>query len=213
MSHTASPLTRAFEIRLCFSLPIPTPLPPASKHLWLQSTFSLRSSPSRDTTNMAEVVGAVASGLAVAEVGLKVGGTVWKLKQLWQQVHNVPETIQDLMKQIEIMDPVLCDHENRFGLPSAGQLQQLPTHNSPQAILSAENCRKALDNLRSLVEDLDEAIESQKRTRRTVARMRVVLKKDTIKGFQERLGRLLLETALPSEEICFLYVQGQYPSV
>ncbi|KAG8161642.1 hypothetical protein KVR01_008629 [Diaporthe batatas] len=136
---------------------------------------------------MAEVLGAVASGLAVAEVGLKVGGTVWKLKKLWQQVHEVPETIQDLMKQIEIMDPVLCDFETNFGVQNAS----LTTQNTPQSMLSAKYCRQAFNDLRGLIEELDGAIQAEKKARRTLAKMRVVLKKDVIKGLGERLDRAM----------------------
>lgn len=140
---------------------------------------------------MAEILGAVASGLAVAEVGLKVGGTVWKLRRLWQQVHEVPETIQDLMRQIEMMDPILSDHEANLGIQSTTLPRQLPAYSAAPAIQSAVYCREALSNLRRLVDDLDGAVESEKRSRRTVARMRVVLKKDTIKGFQDRLERAM----------------------
>lgn len=145
----------------------------------------------KTTTNMAEVLGAVASGLAVAETGLKVGGTLWKLRKLWQQVHEVPETVQALMRQIELMDPVLSDHETNFDVKSVAIRQRSSTPNNSQALMSAEYCRKALNDLQSLVEDLDGAIESEKRIRRTFAKMKVVLKKDTIKEFQERLDRAL----------------------
>lgn len=140
---------------------------------------------------MAEVLGAVASGLAVAEVGLKVGGTVWKLKSLWQQVHEVPETMQDLMKQIEMMDPILSDYETNLGVQSASLINHSPTRHDSPTNLSAAYGREALNNLRRLVEDLGEAIESEKRRRRTLAKMRVMLKNDTIKRFQERLERAI----------------------
>lgn len=143
---------------------------------------------------MAEMLGAVASGLAVAEVGLKVGGTVWKLKRLWQQVHEVPQTIKDLMRQIEIMDPVLASHETNLDVQNADLLENLPTRHGSPTTLSAAYCREALNDLRLLVEDLDCAIKAQTRSKRTFARVgvarsrvEVVLKKDTIKGFQDRL--------------------------
>lgn len=140
---------------------------------------------------MAEILGAVASGLAVAEVGLKVGGTVWRLKKLWQEVHQVPATIQDMMRQVEMMDPILSDHETTLGNQSIALSSQLPTLNTVPAISSAAYCREALIDLRRLVDDLDGAVESEKRSRRTVARMRVVLKRDTIKGFQDRLEKAI----------------------
>ncbi|KAG6365528.1 hypothetical protein INS49_007139 [Diaporthe citri] len=140
---------------------------------------------------MAEILGAVASGLGVAEVGLKVGGTVWKLKKLWHEVHEVPATIQDLMRQIEMMDPILSDHETNLGIQSTALPIPLPTHIGAPTPQTAAYCRDALNALRRLMEDLDGAVESEKRSRRTVARMKVVLKKDTIKGFQDRLEKAM----------------------
>lgn len=152
---------------------------------------------------MCEILGAVAGGLAVAEVGLKVGGTVWKLKKLWQEVHGVPATIQELMRQIEIMDPVLSDHETTLSIQSTALPRQLPTHSAQPAMLSAAYCREALNGLRRLVEDLDSAVNSEKRSRRTFAKMRVVvLKKDTIKGFQDRLERAI--RLLQSTQVSYL---------
>lgn len=140
---------------------------------------------------MAEILGAVASGLAVAEVGLKVGGTVWKLKKLWQQVHEVPQTIKDLMRQIEIMEPILASHEINLNVQNAGLLEQLPASHGSPTTLSSAYCREALNDLRHLVEDLDCAIKSETRSRRTFARVGVALKKDTIRGFQDRLERAI----------------------
>lgn len=166
---------------------VPPPPPPLFD--FFRSKFASR--PVHNDANMAEVLGAVASGLAIAEVGLKVGGTVWKLRRLWQQVHEVPETIQDLMRQIEMMDPILSDHEANLAIHSTAPLRHPPVYNAASAIQSAAYCREALGDLRRLVDDLDGAVESEKRSRRTLARMRVMLKKDTIKGFQDRLERAI----------------------
>ena len=50
---------------------------------------------------MAEALGVAASGIAVAQLSIQVGSTVSKLKQLWDQVKDVPEDIADLMEQID----------------------------------------------------------------------------------------------------------------
>lgn len=114
---------------------------------------------------------------------------MWKLKKLWQEVHEVPSTIKDLMRQIEMMDPILSGHETNLGVQSIVLPIRLSTYNGAPPTQSAAYCREALNDLRRLVEDLDGAVESEKRSRRTVARIRVVLKKNAIKGFQERLER------------------------
>lgn len=187
-SHLPPPPARAFEIRL----------PAFLTHLSSLNLLSRRQHPSRDTfascpvhnkVNMAEILGAVASGLAVAEVGLKVGGTVWKLKKLWQEVHEVPATIRDLMSQIEMMEPILADYEASLGIQGIALPARLSAYSGAPTTQSAAHCREALNDLQRLVEDLDVAVDSEKRSRRTFARMRVVLKKHTIKGFQDRLER------------------------
>lgn len=155
---------------------------------------------------MAEILGAVASGLAVAEVGLKVGGTVWKLKRLWQEVHQVPETIAYLMKEIEIIEPVLSEFEGNFNTQIIAFPTQSPAYNGAPAALSSAYCREALNDLRNLVEDLEGAVSSEKKRRRTLARIRVVLKKETITGFQARLERAtrLLQSAQVNYLMCAL---------
>lgn len=152
-----------------------------------QDTFA--SCPVHNKANMAEILGAVASGLAVAKVGLKVGGTVWKLKKLWQEVHEVPAAIRDLMRQIEMMEPILSAHETSLSIQDTALPARFSACNGAPTTQSAAHCREALDDLQRLVEDLDFAVDSEKRRTRTFARMKVVLKKHTIKGFQDRLER------------------------
>lgn len=202
VSHTSAPPLRAFDTTSF-------PLPPCLNFLFLSqisSGASLRANRAHREANMAEILGAVASGLAVAEVGLKVGGTVWKLKRLWQEVQEVPHTIAFLMKEIEIIEPVLSESEFNFNAQITAFPIPSPARNGTPAALSSAYCREALNDLRSLVEDLDGAITSEKKRKRTIARIRVVLKKDTIKGFQDRLERAtrLLQSAQVNYLTCVL---------
>lgn len=202
VSHTSAPPSRAIDTTF-------SPLRPSLNFLFrsrLSSKASLRASRAHREANMAEILGAVASGLAVAEVGLKVGGTVWKLKRLWQEVHEVPDTIAFLMKEIEIIEPVLSEFEFNFNAQITAFPTPSPAHNGAPAALSSAYCREALNDLRSLVEDLDGAVTSGRSRKRTIARIRVVLKKDTIKGFQGRLERAtrLLQSAQVNYLTCVL---------
>ncbi|KAK6065684.1 carboxylesterase [Seiridium cupressi] len=61
------------------------------------------------STAMAEALGAVASGIAVAQVAGTAGSAIWKLKQLWDEVEDVPEIINDLIEQLGCLDPSLWD--------------------------------------------------------------------------------------------------------
>lgn len=42
---------------------------------------------------MAEVLGVFASGVAVVQISTQVGGSILQLKRLWDDVRNVPDTI------------------------------------------------------------------------------------------------------------------------
>ncbi|KAK6063068.1 carboxylesterase family protein [Seiridium cupressi] len=61
------------------------------------------------STAMAEALGAVASGIAVAQIAGTAGSAIWKLKQLWDEVEDVPEIINDLIEQLGCLDPSLWD--------------------------------------------------------------------------------------------------------
>lgn len=213
ISHTTAPPSRAFDTTF-------SSLGPSLDFL-IRSRISfgasLCASRARREASMAEILGAVASGLAVAEVSLKVGGTVWKLKRLWQEVHEVPETIAYLMKEIEIIEPVLSEFEGNFNAQTVAFTTPSPAYDSVPAARSSAYCREALNDLRNLVRDLDGAIASEKKRMRTLARIRVVLKKDTIKGFQGRLERAtrLLQSAQVNYLTCALSLipTGREPPV
>ncbi|KAK8043195.1 hypothetical protein PG994_013678 [Apiospora phragmitis] len=64
---------------------------------------------------MAEPLGIVASGIAVAQLGVAAGVAVWKLRQLWGEVQDVPEVISDLIERIDLIYPSVWDFERHAG--------------------------------------------------------------------------------------------------
>ncbi len=132
---------------------------------------------------MAEVLGVVASGIAVAQVATTLGSAVVRLKALWEEVREVPERIADLMEQIDCLDPALWEAER---LLSENELPaELWTDISARR--SAEYCRKALRKLTALIDDLSAKIHSPKSPTRKIGRFRAVLKKDTLNILESRL--------------------------
>lgn len=132
---------------------------------------------------MAETLGVAASGITVAQISMQVGGTVLKLKKLWDEIKAVPDDIADLMEQIECLSPILCETENGFnqsGLPpiSWDELASRPT---------SMYCRKALQNLTVMVDELSYQINSAKKRHRKIAAVKVVLKKDLLRKLERRL--------------------------
>ncbi|XDG07273.1 hypothetical protein ABKA04_006888 [Annulohypoxylon sp. FPYF3050] len=132
---------------------------------------------------MAEVLGVIASGIAIAQVAGTAAGAVVKLKKLWDEVKNVPERISDLMEQIDCLDPILWEAEQ----------QVLQNRLPPQlwddtvAIRSTKYCRKALQKLTHVAKDLASQIDSKRRVERGISRTKVLLKKDRLRDLEQRL--------------------------
>ncbi|KAI1205285.1 uncharacterized protein F4807DRAFT_443459 [Annulohypoxylon truncatum] len=142
---------------------------------------------------MAEAFGVVASGIAVAQVAGTAAGAVIKLKRLWEEVKNVPENIADLMEQIDCLDPALWEAEQHF------IQNQLPPQlwDDTAAVRSAKYCRKALQNLTDVAEDLASQVNSKKKVERGISRVKVILKKGCLHNLERRLGTAvrMLESA------------------
>ncbi|KAI0147765.1 hypothetical protein GGR57DRAFT_475809 [Xylariaceae sp. FL1272] len=133
---------------------------------------------------MAEILGIVASSIAVAEVAVKAGSAMFKLKDLWESVKNVPETIADLMDQIDCLDPTLWDAEYQFSQ------NQLPPElwNDVTAVRSLAACRKAREKLSNIANELSRLIQSKRRVDRAKGRVKVILSKNELLSIEKRLS-------------------------
>lgn len=136
---------------------------------------------------MAEVLGAVASSFAIAGVVVKGGTAIAKLRSLWAQVKDAPNTIDDLLVQLEILEPMLADFESQLAQECAPL--RVGIFNNAGAVRSARYCRMVMDELKGIVSELSAEIESSRRKTRSVAKVRVVLKKDILSRLQEQLER------------------------
>jgi hypothetical protein len=134
-----------------------------------------------------DMLSIAASGIAVAQVAGAVGGALLKLKQLWDEIQDVPETIPDLMEQLECLEPGLWEAEQSISKDNISPLFWDDT----AARRSTEYCRKALDKLLDIARDLSVQIEVTKRSRlrRNITRVKVVLKKDQLRKLEQRLEK------------------------
>lgn len=132
---------------------------------------------------MAELLGAIASSATVVGVASTAAS---KLKRLWDEVQNVPETITDLVQQIEILESHIGQIESEIKDRSASTG---PLLSDSTVRLSIEYCRKCMEGLASIVDDLRIKIDTQKNPKRTFSKMRVVLKKQVLSHFEGRLQK------------------------
>ncbi|KAK6853839.1 hypothetical protein PG995_010651 [Apiospora arundinis] len=136
---------------------------------------------------MAEPLGVVASGIAVAQLGVATGGAVLKLKQLWDQINDTPETISDLIERIDLIYPSVWEFEqqcSQYGLP--------PTlWDNTTATRSLAYCRKALKKLSDVVDAFAAQIATRRGFRKRLVAFKVVLKKEELKRLEEQLRNSL----------------------
>ncbi|KAH6990288.1 hypothetical protein EDB80DRAFT_168178 [Ilyonectria destructans] len=152
---------------------------------------------------MAEVLGIVTSVITVIETAGKLGTSAIKLKQLWDEVQDVPESIKRQMQHLDMLTPVLEDMEYEF------QQTRNMVRNDRTARRSLENCRKVVADLEELVEDMQSQVTGAKKGRRTTAKFKVTLKKAVVQQYHERLGSALQLLAMSQQTYLFALTRAQ----
>lgn len=144
---------------------------------------------------MAEVLGVAASGIAIAQISLQVGGAVRKLKQLWNEVKDVPDDIADLMEHIDCLSLAVWESENNI------EQNSLPSivWDDSASKLASTYCRKALRNLTTMIDELNLQIDNAKKGRRKIAAFQVLLKKDLLKKLEKRLENAIRTLSLAQQ--------------
>ncbi len=131
---------------------------------------------------MAEVLGFVASGIAVAQGAQALSQAVLSLSRLWAEVRDVPETIRYLVEDLELSGQVVADIERQL-------LSSSPESLSTSQRRVIERCRQAHKGLSDLVDDLAADIASSRKRKKLLARVKVLLKKDALEKYEKRLQR------------------------
>jgi len=137
---------------------------------------------------MAEAIGVVASGVGIAGFAGQTLESVLKLKQLWDDVRDVPEDIAMLLEEIELFTDQLTVIETHY--------QQILASSNSQPGLNRylAFCGKIAKSLDDIVID----IRTLLRTRKRFATVKMVLKKETIAKYKSRLesAKTMLTLAL-----------------
>ncbi|KAM0322183.1 hypothetical protein ACHAQA_009673 [Verticillium albo-atrum] len=130
---------------------------------------------------MAELVGLVASSIALAEVVGKVGGGILRLKRMWDEVKDVPEAIQDLFKRLDLVLPMVARIARDI---ESGETVLQDVEAVEGCILS---CQQVIADEAAMLEDLIIQIDSTKRLQRLRDMVRVALKKDVLARHEKKL--------------------------
>ncbi|KPM44816.1 hypothetical protein AK830_g1758 [Neonectria ditissima] len=155
---------------------------------------------------MAELLGVVSSAITIVETAGKLVSSAITLKRLWDEVQDVPDSIRRQMLQLEMLVPVLEGMEDEF------QQTRNMLRNDRAAIRSLEYCRKAMEELEGLTQDMQLQITTARKGKRTLAKFKVTLKKGVVQQCQERLGSTLQLLAL-SQQTYLIALTRVQPSI
>ncbi len=139
---------------------------------------------------MAEVLGVVASGIAVAQAAQTVGQAVLSLTQLWKEIKDAPDTIQTLLDELGATGELVTAIESEL----ESSLSSVPRDGAsltPFQCLAIQRCREIHKTLGDLVNDLTAEIASSRKRKRLVAKAKVALKKETLETYEKRLQKAL----------------------
>ncbi|KAF2995138.1 hypothetical protein E8E14_002707 [Neopestalotiopsis sp. 37M] len=144
---------------------------------------------------MAEVLGAVASGIALAEIALK-------LKSLLGEISDAPVTLESLVNQVEIYAGILngLDFDDVLDTGISPSLRS-------SLHAAALQCHNAVNQLSLVVTDLS-ALSKASSRRRKIAAIRFVLQKDLIFQLEHRLQTAVQCLSL-AQQLYMLYVSSR----
>lgn len=136
---------------------------------------------------MAELLAVVASGISVAQLAGQIASSVLKLKSYLDQIKEAPEDIRNLIEEIEVVLLLLTEVEQ-------DQAQQPTLVRRPvPALRCLDNCKKAVESLRSGVDELGADIEGAKFPKKNNrwASVKMVWKRERIEKYRSNLATAL----------------------
>ncbi|KAI0866035.1 hypothetical protein F4860DRAFT_458705 [Xylaria cubensis] len=132
---------------------------------------------------MAELVGVVASITPFISLVEKISACVLALRGLLAEIKDVSSKLSAMMREIEILEPIVEAMRREFNVDN----YKLSTWNDDTALLAIEYCKKALEDLNSVLVDLVEGIGSSRKMKRYKAIMKTIIDGDVLDRCHARL--------------------------
>ncbi|KAJ4258772.1 hypothetical protein NW762_007859 [Fusarium torreyae] len=149
---------------------------------------------------MAEILGLASSIITVVGVAGKLGTSTVRLKRLWDEVQEVPTSIRRCIEQLDLLAPAIEEMDIEFQKTSA-----MVQHDSA-AKRSLEYSQKAVETLETLVRDMEKHINSERKSKRLLAQLKVRIKKEVIEEHQQQLNFALQLVSL-SQQTYLMYAE------
>jgi hypothetical protein len=129
---------------------------------------------------MAEVIGIIASGVAIGQATTAITSSLLKLKSLWNEFRDVPEDLLHLVHELEIVYLVLAESD-----PQDTSGTHSPSSRSLRLAWQLTN--DGAKELKSLVDDLQAELRHNQRWKGKFVAAKIVLKRDQIKRLKSKL--------------------------
>lgn len=136
---------------------------------------------------MAEVIGVLASGIAIEQATGQFATALLKTKQLWDQIHEAPERLRGLISSLEVFGCLFSDVDKQF----ADSILPPSFRNRNLASKSLKLCQEAATQLEGICQGLQEYIVSPKKSKRLLGGIRVPLKEDSLNKLERKLEMTL----------------------
>lgn len=133
---------------------------------------------------MAEVVGIVASGIAITQLSASILKGSWKLRSAWSQFQDAPKGIEHVLEEVDILAGMLISFE-----PIINQRIQ---HNAMKA--NVLECLGLCQRVAGELEDLAAVFpvnsgQGQGKTKQLALKWKAYYRRDEIINIRERLQR------------------------
>ena len=128
---------------------------------------------------MAEILGVVASGIAVGSLAAQILGSVSQILDFCSSINDAPDDIRDLLKELEILAEFVtiieaCDSQGDRSATTFKALQY---------------CQDASGSLAAVVNSIKLGFAVNNKTKRSWAAVRAVMKEKNLKKCLDRLER------------------------
>lgn len=141
---------------------------------------------------MAEMLGAVASGISIAQFAGSIIKIGFRIKSLLEDIRDVPDDLQHHLGQIQVLAPLLAEIDHG------------PSISNGALLAAAKQCQQAARELEVLASELSNQVQSSQGFNRRFRSLQAVLQKSALARHEKRMqvSMQMLMLALQLTSLC-----------
>ncbi|KAM5377349.1 hypothetical protein ACJZ2D_005030 [Fusarium nematophilum] len=127
---------------------------------------------------------AAASVIAFVQISTEIVKCMVKTKQIWEQAQDLPEDARYLVDRLQYYKPIFENIQKQLFCDDFASTMQ----NDSLVLNSLDFCQKAHEKLEGIANDLHQQLSTKKGLKRRLSAVRVVIGRDKLELFKERLS-------------------------